>query len=527
MKTSRSIPFLAVLAVILSSCAPHHRRDMERIDSLRVEAEGLVKAQSLMGFNAWAYGTEANQDSLYKAHSSLFTTEHIALTKRALEDESDSVQVKRLRYFLRYLTTEFISKEVAALNDSVTNTEAVATLVIEGKRIPFRQIGSMTANEKSPVRRGMLYRSVDPILDSLNGVLREIEARTLSCTRTLGYSSYADMVSQLRGYSLETFQATAREVLDATDSLYHGLLQEMLKKYLHLEPATFHASDRGPLFRNDSFDRYFPGPSMLGVLSSTYRGLGIDLSKMKNLTIDAEPRPAKNPRAVCYPIDVPADVRLSIKPIGGADDYAALFHEMGHALHYAFTREQSFEFRYAGEPTVTETYAFLSEYILTNQAWLRVRSMMPTAVLKDYVRFQAFYRLYYVRRYCAKFLYEVQLHAGAPGADSLYVALQSKAIGFVPISSDAKRYLTDVDAFYYSAGYLRAWFLESQLNAQLSSRFGVNWFENPAAGEYLRSLWALGDRLDGGELVRSLGYRAITPDAWLSEIGEMIRFSLK
>ncbi len=527
MNTLRSLAALALLALVLSSCAPHHRRDMERIDSLRVEAEGLVKAQSLMGFNAWAYGAEANQDSLYQAHRSLFTAEHIALVRRASEEEPDSLQAKRLRYFLRYLTTEFISKEVAPLTDRAANLEARATVSIDGKDVPYRQVGFLIANEKSPARRALFYRAEDPVLDSLNTILRDVEQKTLELTHTLGYSSYRDMVSELRGYSLDSFQRTAEEVLTATDSLYNGLLREMLKRYLRLDPRSFRASDRGPLFRNSTYDRYFPGPAMLGVLTSTYQGLGVDIPGMKNLTIDAEPRPAKNPRAVCYAIDVPADVRLSIKPLGGADDYAALFHEMGHAVHYASTRETSFEFRYAGEPTLTETYAFLSEYILVNQAWLRIRHVMPTPALKDFVRFQAFYRLYYVRRYCAKFLYELQLHAGVAGADSLYETLQCKAVGFVPVPSDAKRYLTDVDALYYSAAYLRAWFLEAQLNAALSSRYGVNWFENPLAGDYLRSLWALGHRLNGDELVRSLGSGTITPDAWLTEIRDMVRLSLK
>jgi hypothetical protein len=246
---------------------------------------------------------------------------------------------------------------------------------------------------------------------------------------------------------------------------------------------------------------------------------------MKNLTIDAESRPTKNPRAVCFPIDIPADVRLSIKPIGGADDYSALFHEIGHALHYASTLEHSFEFRYAGESTVTETYAFLSEYILVNQAWLRTRNVMTTPVLKDFVRFQAFYRLYFVRRYCAKLLYELQLHAGKPHMDSLYTVMLDRATGVAPTPGEWKRYLVDVDALYYSASYLRAWFLESQVNAYLSREYGANWFENREAGAQLRSWWAAGDRLDGNEMARSVEVEAISPAAWLAEIRMMVALS--
>ncbi len=516
---------LVLVSLILSSCAPQHRKDMERIEGLRVEAESLVRAQSLMGFQSWAYGAPANQDSLYRAHATLFSRENIALVTTAIAEEPDSLQKKRLRYFLRYLTTEYLSKEVAPLTDRETNYEAAATVRIEGKDIPFRQVGAMIANERNQARRAMLYRAQEPVLDSLTTLLREIEATTLRLTRELGYPSYTSMVSALKGYPVEIFAVTAENVLIETDSLYRVLLKEMEHKHLRLPPERCFAYDFGPLFRSAVFDRYFPGTAMLGTLRSTYRGMGIDIDSMKNLTIDSEPRPAKNPRAVCYAIDVPTDVRLSIKPIGGADDYNALFHEMGHALHYASTGEQSFEFKYAGEPTVTETYAFLSEYLLVNQAWLRTRNLMPMPVLKDYVRFEAFYRLFFVRRYCAKLMYELQLHAGAPHADSLYTALLDRATGVAPTPGEQKRFLVDVDALYYSASYLRAWFFESQVNAYLVKQYGANWFDHPQAGATLHSWWMLGDRLDGDEMARALGLGSISPVDWLAEIRRMVIFS--
>jgi hypothetical protein len=243
--------------------------------------------------------------------------------------------------------------------------------------------------------------------------------------------------------------------------------------------------------------------------------------------MDSEPRPAKNPRAVCYSIDVPNDVRLSIKPIGGFDDYSALFHEMGHGEHYANTKENAMEFKYLGESTVTENFAFLSEYTLSNQAWIRLHTKMPTKVEKDFLRFQAFHRLYFVRRYCAKFLYELQLHAGVANPESLYASFQSKAIGHKELPSDRKRYLADVDALFYSASYLRAWFLEAQLNTKLSKDFGVNWFENPKAGEFLKSLWANGDRYNGDEFAGMIGYSAINPDVLMSELKMLVLFSTK
>ena len=152
---------------------------------------------------------------------------------------------------------------------------------------------------------------------------------------------------------------------------------------------------------------------------------------------------------------------------------------------------------------------------------------MPTGLLKDFVRLKAFQRLFMVRRYAAKVLYEMQLHAGASDPGAIYTSMMARAIGIAPHPSDARRYLIDVDPLFYSAGYLRAWFLEAMLNTRLGAGYGVNWFEHRDAGALLRSLWARGDRLNGEELARLLGSDAITPDALLETVRMMLLLSTK
>ena len=527
MKLRLLFAIALVVILLIPSCAPRESHEPAQVDSLRVQAEELIKAQSLMGWSSWAFGAPSNQDSLYKANAGLFTLDNIKLVQRVEQAETSAVQKKRLSYFVRYLATEYISKTNAALSDEASNLESRATVRFDGKSIPYRQVNSILSNEKSHRRRAGLYAAVDPVLDSLNIIQQQIEENSLHLAKELGYPSYNQMAERLKGFSLDDLKSVSERVLAETESTYTVLLNEILRKQLNLKPAEFHRCDIAPIFRNARFDPYFPGGTMIEVLKKTYQQLGVNIDEQHNLRIDSEVRPAKNPRAVCYPIDVPNDIRLSIKPIGGFDDYSALFHEMGHGEHYANTKENAMEFKYLGEPTVTENFAFLSEYLLSNQAWLRTHTNMPTSVEKDFLRFQAFHRLYFIRRYSAKFLYELQLHSGVAHPESLYAALQSKALEFREIPSDARRYLTDLDAFYYSASYLRAWYLEAQLNAKLTRDYGVNWFENPRAGQYLLSLWSNGDRYDGNELVKMIGDSTITPDALMNELKMIVVFSAK
>ncbi len=517
-----AVPFIALC---LSSCGPGHRENMARIDSLRVSAEQLIRAQSQMGWENWVFGKMSNQDSLYKSNVDLFTLQNIELVKQAELDEPDSTQRKRLHYFKRYLSMEFIGKQIAALTDSVSNVESTIMVKVAGKDVPYRQIPSLLAKEKSQEKRAEIYVAVDPVLDSLNTMLIRVENTYQQLSRDLGYPSYNAMLEELKGIDLDEFKRVCEMVLADTKDLYMQLLDEQLSRYPGINRGNFHRYDTSPLFRSERFTAFFRGDSMMPAVLRTYAGMGIDIGSMNNLQIDSEPRETKNPRAVCFPIEVPSDVRLSIKPTGGSDDFSALFHEVGHGLHFASTTEHAIEFKYMGEPTVTETFAFLSEYTFSNQAWLRQFTSMPTKDLKDFVRFHAFYRLYYIRRYSAKFLYELHLHSGGPSPDKAYAELLSDATGYLPVPSDAKRYLTDLDPLYYSAGYLRAWFLEAQLSKVLSEKFGANWFENHETGEFLRGLWARGDRLNGDELAMSLGYDGIHPDDLIARVKAMVLFS--
>jgi hypothetical protein len=528
MKSSRIAQFaFAAIVLFLSSCAPKEPYDRERIDGIRTEAEALIRAQSLMGYGSWVRGLPSNQDSLYRAHASLFTVENVKMVTAAIAAEPDSVQQQRLRYIRRYLVTEYLAKQTAPLSDRVSNFEAAAHVTVDGKNIPYRQLQSLISNEPSQERRAALYLAAGPVLDSLNILLRQAGDIDRQSVKDLGYESYIQLAEECKGFSLSELRQTAERVLSETQAQYTMLLQELLRKDLHLTPDRFYRYDTAPLFRSRAYDRYFSRDSLLATLRSTYRGMGIVLDSIPALTIDTANLPTKNPRAVCYAIDVPGDVRLSIKPIGGQDDYKGLFHEMGHALHYSGTREHAFEFKYLGEYTLTENFAFLSEYILENQAWLRMHSGMPTPVLKDYLRLSAFMRLYMIRRYAAKTIYEIELRSGAQKPEETYARLMSEAIGTVVLPDDAKRYLTDIDAMLYSATYLRAWFLEGQLSAYLERTFGVNWFENRAAGDFLRSLWARGDRMSGDGLAAFLGDAAIAPDDVLREIALMVTMSTK
>ena len=186
---------------------------------------------------------------------------------------------------------------------------------------------------------------------------------------------------------------------------------------------------------------------MVPALEGRSADLGIDLDAQPNVELDVEQREKKTPRAFCAPIEVPGRVVLVIQPIGGPDDWRALFHEAGHTEHFANTSaDLPVEERRLGDNAVTEGWAFLFEHLVDDPAWLTRRLDFPRP--REFAAEGAAQLLFFVRRYCAKLLYELELFRAADPVpmQSRYVELLGDALKIEPSPTD---WLADVDPGFY------------------------------------------------------------------------------
>ena len=192
-----------------------------------------------------------------------------------------------------------------------------------------------------------------------------------------------------------------------------------------------------------------------------------------------------------------------IAPVGGRDDFSALFHESGHTEHYAHVdRQLPFEFRHLGDNSITESFAFLFQHLVEDPVWLarRLGVSDPT----EAVAYARAHRLLYLRRYTGKLAYEMELHGPGDSLDHFAERYASLLGGALQIEWAEQTFLADVDPGFYCACYLRAWALETYVRAYLRHEYGPAWFESAEAGAVLRSLWSDGQRLTPDELLAKL-----------------------
>jgi hypothetical protein len=471
------------------------------VGALRTEAKDLLHAQQALLWKAWTEGGAGQVAGLYDRHDALFGPASLAAVSRAAAAAKDPDEARALRYFHAYLLGEAVAKAVAPLTQQIAVLEGTGRLKEGGA---YRDLPALLAREPTHARRVALVKGSLPVLAQLNALYQQKEQTTQETLTALGAGSYAEASSDLRQMDLPAVAKLAADTLDRTDALYTRAMGEAAHRELSLDLKDLRKADIPRFFHHVAVQSAFPAEQLLPRLKALLLGLGVDLTAMKNLTIDDRALALKTPRAVCIPVEVPGDIRLSVKPLGGVDDYLQLFHETGHAVHFAYTKSPVWEFQQLGDNAVSEAYALLLEDRLEDPRYLAELGMTGE-LLSKYVRSAAVKKLYLLRRYAAKVQYEQVWHAGDKDPRARYAELLGRAYGFPLEDADAASYLADHDDFFYSADYLRAFFLAAQLDQVLTQKFGDAWWHQAAAGDLLQSLWKEGNRLGPDEVAQQLG----------------------
>jgi hypothetical protein len=439
---------------------------------------------------------ELGIEALYEQYQDLTTLD----AARSLEAAAH--ETHGIRELWRFACSGYLGNLTKSQEARLAELEATLEAAVDGETITYRMIRPTLANEPDRDRRRRLEDARCALEDEhLNAVYLEAAAIQRGAVRDLGAENSVELHERF-GFRLEELADQCRRLLADTERLHEDAVDRLFRERVGMPLDEAERWDAIRMFRAPQWDELFPSDRMLPALEATLEGLGIDLDAQPNVELDVEKRPKKSPRAFCAPIEVPGRVVLVIQPVGGADDWQALFHEAGHLEHFAHTSaELPVESRRMGDNAVTEGWAALLEHLTGYPPWLSRRLDFPRPT--EWAADAATMLLWAARRYSAKLLYELELfRADDPSSmKPRYVELLGDALKIDPSPTD---WLADVDGGFYVSQYLRSWAFEAQMSLHLRERFGNDWFTRREAGSLLRELWSLGQAQTADEILRDL-----------------------
>ena len=382
---------------------------------------------------------------IYERYGDLFTLEAVTRLKQMLGEASPDYEAARksVHHLLMFATDQFLENEAKGLTEEVSRFESRSSIEWKGEQIALQSTLVAMKTERDREARRTIYKKRAALIDSSNDLRAERVTRLHAAARLLGYETYTALYEQLRRQDYAALGREVQRFLDLTEAVYVKRLDEALRRDLGIRIEDAERVDALYFLNISGYDERFPANRLLPVYRETMQGLGIEPEKQSNIRVDGEERPRKSPRAFCAPVNIPDEINLVIRPIGGQSDYQAMLHEAGHAQHYGWTSPLlQPEFKYTGDYALTETYAFLFNHLPMERNWLRERLSFRDN--RDYIILAKLTRLMIIRRYAAKLLYERDLHESGrfDEAARRYADLQTNATKFAATGTE---FLTDLD----------------------------------------------------------------------------------
>jgi hypothetical protein len=464
----------------------------------------------------------SEQAAIVARYEDLFSRAQLESLRDA-EGASSGEDHERLYRLRKTCEAGLISAELAEQQDGLENAVLAARVSFRGEELPLRGAQARLAVLDSYADRDELGELTIVASAQLNPQRRELLVAGEDLEREItGEHDPIARTEEEKGVSLRELEQALVAASSATDDAYRVFSDRWFERVLgpdrEQQPSSSHLAY---VRRLSPLESTYTKDEAVSVCLVTIGALGFDLTAIPNIRLDLEDRPQKNPRACVIASDPPEVVHLITRAQGGVSDYQAFMHEAGHALHYASVDPRlPYTFRRVSrDHALTEIYSYIFEAITREPGWHAQHFGLSDEQAAENAQATLFLEVLLYRRYTAKLGYELgfwesfDAERGRWPRD--YASRLTEATGF---RYDERNYVSDMDAGFYSADYLRAWIRSAQLQAHLRRVVGEDWWRSEATGEILRTLFDEGTKPTSEEIARRLGFDPLDTGPLVAEL---------
>jgi hypothetical protein len=431
----------------------------------------------------------------------------------------DPRQLTRLSALLASANLEGHTRDFAV---RATRVQASASVTLDEESLAWRRTPARWALIGDVPRRHALedaWRSV--LREELNPTLERWYEALRAALLPLGSEDWLAFWSPLAGIDLNGVERLAQSVLEQTADVYgHGLGVYLGQLDLPIDDVW--NCDVDWAFRAPRFDEVFVDRLRMPVVIRSLRDLGIDLEEQVGVQIET----GADVGVSYVPLEIPADIRVLLRAIGGWKDFARMLRGLGMAEHLAHADGSLRVWeRWLGDGTPTFGYGFLLEGLLRDRTWLI--HQLDYVASDDFRVIAQLDWLRRVRRLATSAQYEQRLWRAEPGAsmaadfeESLSLATRVRHFGDEYLLG----LLDSPWTMFGAAIQLRAEVFAAQLRLFLKREFDEEWWRSSRAAHFIKDeLWRPGQRHSAEELLGFMGFDGFDAAILSAEFVEVLQ----
>ena len=463
----------------------------------------------------------SQQAEIVRRFADLFSREQLDALRDAEQQPSGDAR-ERIYRVRKTCESGLISAQLAEREDELENRLLAERVTFKGEEMPLRNAQAKLAVLPAYADR----EELGEIQAAANARFNEERLELLRASEELAaeYSGIADPVErneEEKDISLRDLSRALKQASDDAAQSYDALRKRWFTALLGAEredvPSSFHSAW---MRRLSPLESTYTKEHATEICLKTLGALGFDLTAQTNIKLDLDDRPQKAPRACVIASDPPKIVHLITRAQGGLHDYQAFLHEAGHALHYGgCDPDLPYIFRrIARDHALTEIYSYIVEAITREPEWHELYFGLSPEQARENAEATTFLEALLFRRYEAKLRFELGFWTRFPSDGGTAAGYEEYLTESTGVRYRRDGYLSDMDAGFYSADYLRAWIRSAQLREYLRREVGADWWRSTDTGERLRALFLEGTRPSSEEIASRIGFDPLDTSPLVEEL---------
>ncbi|MFI5322914.1 MAG: hypothetical protein ACHQ6U_05155 [Thermodesulfobacteriota bacterium] len=465
---------------------------------IRSEGERLMKPLSRELFmNLTGKKTKSNISEIYNARREFLEPDLFTSFTESVDEE----EIRGWRQISSFLADTFLGGNTSALADRIITLEASDEFLAAGKNTTIRSMKARIMSEPKKDRRDEIESRGVEILNRLNPLYCQKLEKLTECSGTLGFSSYANLIDNVRGIGIPGLRDEAAMFLKDTDYAAGDMLNWFFMKIMEYDLKDASFGDVMYFLNSAGLRGYFPKINFAVFPGRVLDQMGLIPSG--DIHFDTERRNGKSADAFSIPVNPPFECAVSIYPVEGIHDYESLLGVLGCCSCFIFTEpDDFFESTYLRDETLTGIFSRLFVNLLYEPKWLK--KYLAIDINKNFLDLLFLRRLMSARLDAARTLYAAELFGNCDPRDmpGMYSQIMGDAI---KCRINVGGYLTGFLSTARSQFGFKALLAEPSLRNYLKESFDEEWWRTQAAGDFLRGIWSEGGRVTTGSLLKRCG----------------------